>query len=380
MFNAILYVEIDVFAALVLLIIMDHSRTRLMTTAQKLFRAELISIIVVLLFDAATWALNETTFPGARALSLLCNYLYWLATLLPCYIGLLYCLCVCFERLNRTWATILALPILAGFVLLLLNLYDGWIFTVSDRNVYARGPYFLAVGALPFIHMAAAVIVTFGRFLHAQVYERKKYLMLTMFMLMPLAGALLQILYYGLVTVWIGLTLCMLMCYVNIQNGNLSLDPLTGLNNRGRFDAYSAWQLKTLKPASTLFLIMLDIDRFKSINDTQGHAEGDRALVRAADILKAAMAGEKGFLARIGGDEFAILFHDTDEPKVRQIVERIRTLAEQSNRSARARYTLSFSMGYAGVTGENKTTFRKLFSQADQNMYRQKRQRAQEAP
>jgi len=371
--GSVLYVEIDVFAALMLLIIMERGKSSLLTVTQRLFRHELEAVTAVLLLDAATWLLNGAGFPGARGLSVFFNYLYWASTLLPCYIGMLYCFCVVFGRLRRGTALAFAVPIFAGAALLALNPRSGWIFAVSAANVYARGRYFLAVGAIPFIHMAAAVAVTAYRLFRARPYERRKYVMLMVFMVLPLFGALAQILVYGVVTLWPGLALSMLMCYVYIQNGNLSTDPLTGLNNRGRFDTYTAWRWEALRGTSSLYLIVLDVDKFKTINDTCGHAEGDRALVRAAGVLKRAMDGRGGFLARIGGDEFAVVLGDADAQEAEALMARIRTLMEEENRAARRGYELSFSMGCAGVSGAEKTNFSEVFARADRAMYAEKK-------
>ena len=376
MYSAVLYDEIDIFAALVLFVIMDRSGRRLLSLDQRLFNAELISVICVLLFDAATWTLNYQTFAGARTLSLIFNYLYWFSTLFPCFLGMIYCFYVVYGRIERKWAFLFTLPIAAAAVLLVCNLRTGWIFTVSADNVYARGPYFLAVGLLPFIHMGAAVLVTLKKYLSVASYDRRRYFMLALFMAAPLIGSLLQIFFYGLVTIWIGLTLTDLMCYVFIQRGNLSTDPLTGVSNRRRFDSYSNWKWQELHGSDTLWLVMLDVNKFKTINDTYGHAEGDAALAGAAAVLRHALTGMKnGFLARIGGDEFAILLDGVDETAVRALCDCIRALMETDNAVSGRPYRLGFSIGYAGISGVDKPDFRILFARADQKMYEQKRAR-----
>ena len=76
---------------------------------------------------------------------------------------------------------------------------------------------------------------------------------------------------------------------------------------------------------------MIDLDRFKHINDTYGHAAGDRALMRMADALKRACAERNDFLARIGGDEFVLLCQRESEDEVRQTVDRLRGHLEALN-------------------------------------------------
>ena len=370
-FNSILYVQLEGFAALVLFIIMDHGKNRLMNLSQRLFKLQLCLTIAVLLLDAATWVLNGRIFPGAHTICLAVNQLYWFLSILPCYVGFLYCVSMICGRVDRLWGLLAAVPVAVGTLFLILNFQNGWIFTVSDTNVYTRGPYFLIVGSMPFLHMAAAVVLSAVRYFRAQIYERKLYIMLMFFMLFPLVGSILQVLWYGLVTIWIGLTLSMLMCYVYIQNGTLATDALTGLNNRWRFDAYSAWLWENRREQGEICLMVLDIDRFKSINDACGHVEGDLALIRASNVLKAAMAERKGFLARIGGDEFAILLTHSAEPDAAALARQIHQLLDRSNTESGSLYQLSVSIGYSFLQ-EDDSSFRTLFSRSDQEMYRQK--------
>lgn len=370
-FNSILYVQLEGFAALVLFIIMDHGKNRLMNLSQRLFKLQLCLTIAVLLLDAATWVPNGRIFPGAHTICLAVNQLYWFLSILPCYVGFLYCVSMICGRVDRLWGLLAAVPVAVGALFLILNFQNGWIFTVSDTNVYTRGPYFLIVGSMPFLHMAAAVVLSAVRYFRAQIYERKLYIMLMFFMLFPLVGSILQVLWYGLVTIWIGLTLSMLMCYVYIQNGTLATDALTGLNNRWRFDAYSAWLWENRREQGEICLMVLDIDRFKSINDACGHVEGDLALIRASNVLKAAMAERKGFLARIGGDEFAILLTHSAEPDAAALARQIHQLLDRSNTESGSLYQLSVSIGYSFLQ-EDDSSFRTLFSRSDQEMYRQK--------
>ncbi len=373
MYSGVLYDEIDIFAILVLFIIMDRSKHSFLTTDQRLFNAELKAVMLALFFDALTWTFNEQTFPGARTLNVIANYFYWFSTLFPCYIGLLYCTYVAVGRLEKSWSILFSIPVFAAGAILVCNVWNDGVFYVTDTNEYTRGELFLAVGSLPIFHMGLAVLITLWKYAHAQEAERHKYIMLMLFMLFPLLSMLMQICIYGILTIWTGLTLSVLMCYVYIQQGNLSTDPLTGLNNRRRFDAYSMRVWRNLKGSSMLYIIMLDIDRFKLINDTYGHAEGDCALIRAADTLKRSIGGKKGFLARIGGDEFAIILENEDEEAVRALVARIHSLMEQENEAAGRTYKLHFSIGFAGVSGEDKSDFNGLFAKADADMYEQKR-------
>lgn len=108
-------------------------------------------------------------------------------------------------------------------------------------------------------------------------------------------------------------------------------DPLTGLADRGRADRWLAravaWGLARRRP---LALVMLDLDRFKQVNDTQGHLAGDALLRRTADVLRrwsdacARAGGGRPRVARFGGDEFLALLPGVDPVQAERLAEGLR--------------------------------------------------------
>ncbi|MGQ0840293.1 diguanylate cyclase domain-containing protein [Actinokineospora sp.] len=101
-------------------------------------------------------------------------------------------------------------------------------------------------------------------------------------------------------------------------------DALTGAANRGHFESRLEAVIGQAEPGSTITLCCLDLDAFSLVNTTHGHAAGDRLLQTVAERLKTAVAAEKAMVARIGGDEFAVLVQDGPEtPSVPELVELI---------------------------------------------------------
>ena len=99
---------------------------------------------------------------------------------------------------------------------------------------------------------------------------------------------------------------------------------------------------------------MVDLNKFKSINDTYGHIEGDKAIVKAAEGLKLACAIEKHrhFIARYGGDEFIIIAKLKDDGEAEYLKERLKDSVYDHNREAGAKYELRAAVGYAEYSGK----------------------------
>ncbi len=127
-------------------------------------------------------------------------------------------------------------------------------------------------------------------------------------------------------------------------------DELTGLFNRRGFNQFAQFALSvSQRRAEPLTLGWLDLDHFKTINDRFGHQEGDKALKAMAALMRSSFR-EADLLVRFGGDEFAVLFADTDEPRRPRIA--MQYLVEQTEKyNARQLHpwSLQFSSGVERV-------------------------------
>ncbi|MFB9952669.1 putative bifunctional diguanylate cyclase/phosphodiesterase [Rhizobium puerariae] len=149
-------------------------------------------------------------------------------------------------------------------------------------------------------------------------------------------------------------------------------DPLTGLANRAAFNAALSGGIATaLAGEEQLALLILDLDRFKSVNDTLGHSAGDALLVEVSDRLRAVVDG-KGVIARLGGDEFAVIFGGPDAPGLaREQAERILERSRQPVMLQGHPATIGTSIGIA-VFPDHAGTAEDLFICADMALYRAK--------
>jgi len=150
-------------------------------------------------------------------------------------------------------------------------------------------------------------------------------------------------------------------------------DPLTGLYNRTYFEE----EMKRLQSGRhyPVGMVICDIDGLKLVNDTLGHDMGDRLLQDAAQTLRKGFR-ESDVVARVGGDEFAILLPNAPAAAVENCCRRIQEAVAASNQY-RSNPPLSISCGYA-VGYDPETSMIDLYREADSNMYREKRDKGQE--
>ena len=155
---------------------------------------------------------------------------------------------------------------------------------------------------------------------------------------------------------------------------SLSLtDELTGLNNRRGFMILANGLLKFARRADhPLSLLYIDMDSLKHINDTFGHTYGDTALTHFAHILTETFR-DSDVIARMGGDEFAILTIDATEGGLTAIQKRLQSNVDAHNLQSVHGYALSFSLGIIRVDLSSTFTVEALLSQADEAMYTHKR-------
>ena len=149
-------------------------------------------------------------------------------------------------------------------------------------------------------------------------------------------------------------------------------DQLTGLYNRRGFIALAEQQLKlSTRSRKSMLLYFADLDGMKQINDTWGHDEGDRALINTASILRNTFRASD-ILARIGGDEFAVLSIDATDVVPQSLVGRLEINLNEFNCHKERPYCLSMSIGVVCYDPENPCSLDDLMCRADDEMYARK--------
>ncbi|MFH1464414.1 MAG: diguanylate cyclase [Pseudomonadota bacterium] len=153
----------------------------------------------------------------------------------------------------------------------------------------------------------------------------------------------------------------------------VSTDALTGLYNRRYLEQALAFEISRAQRAAHPFsLLILDIDRFKSVNDTWGHPCGDRVLVHLGAILRESLRATD-LRARWGGEEFVVLLLDTDHQAALTTAEKLRARVEAAHfeRPDGERLFLTISIGMASFPGDARDG-ESLFAEADKALFRAK--------
>ncbi len=150
-------------------------------------------------------------------------------------------------------------------------------------------------------------------------------------------------------------------------------DPLTGLGNRRSFEDKISKLITEIKENKIPLTIMLiDIDHFKSINDTHGHDIGDLAIKHLSQILMS-QKNIFDFVFRWGGEEFLLLMPKLNQAKAKVVAERIRLTTEQTTFSDIKQGTIKFTISIGYSTDENTYNIVEMIKKADQNLYKAKK-------
>ncbi len=154
-----------------------------------------------------------------------------------------------------------------------------------------------------------------------------------------------------------------------------TLDELTGLYNRRGFFLLAEQHLQVARRISSdVLLVFIDVDQLKRINDTFGHKEGDQALVQTAEALRATFRAAD-ILARISGDEFAVLAYSTKNLGAEMLMERLAHEIDHINARNKHPFVLSLSAGYTAWSPLNPISLDELLARADAQMYQVKRKK-----
>lgn len=333
---------------------------------------------LILLADNGIYLLRGHASPGLIVLNHFVCLAYFVPQLWFCLEWVRYVLKRLHPQLRskKLLHWLLLLPALANTVLVVSSPLNGWIYTLSDQNVYHRGPYLWVpfLGALLYWLISTALILMDLR-RPARKLEPEEYWRLIIFPLPILAGNLLQLRFYGMSIAWVCSVISMLVMFLDMQYEQLSRDTLTGLYNRRQMETQLRWEIARLRASGDLlFVALFDVDHFKQINDQYGHLSGDQALILVAQILSG-VCRRDDLVSRFGGDEFLLIGHVEQMSDTESLLQRIEASLTGAVQEKQLPYKLTLSFGCVYFRSTESVSVDTVLNAADQKMYEVKRQK-----
>lgn len=380
--NYIMNLALEMTGALILILMYFNFGNRRYSPRRpafddKLFRLMILINIALLFFDMLSWICNSSVWYGARFGNILSNHIYYMLQPAMCLTWVLYCEYKLTENLPLLAHRFMlyVLPALISEIMVILNLFSPILFRISEDNIYTRGNVFYGLYTAL---MLFYILFAFCRVLAASRSEagrkaryKDSYYFLMIYPLFPCIGLLVQSLFYGVAVIWTGSMVSLLILYSNLQNAQITTDVLTGLNNRHRFQSYISYKLNSRSPSGILYMLMIDINNFKDINDRFGHLAGDETLRIVSRIIIRCIR-RNDFVARIGGDEFTVIGDRNSMEDVHKTVQIIEAEFAAYNQKKRVPYEVSVSIGCSTLTGSETKTPDMLMAEADRMMYARK--------
>lgn len=264
------------------------------------------------------------------------------------------------------------LPILFILVVVCTNGYTKVIFDIDVHGKYHMEDLFQAQMGIYVFYTGITGIRMLGKAMYESDPTKKSQMQqMGSFPMSFLLSWLLKTLIgdeFPVICVFV--TLWLLFVFVGSTSEQVSTDKLTQIHNRQNLLTYI--NTKIHMHEDRLFLIMMDIDYFKRINDTYGHQEGDQALIRTANALKSAAQSmtRRPYLARYGGDEFMVVAEAENIEEIRALCKRIQNQLDYFGSWSERKYQMSLSIGIAEWQEGMKQ--KDLIEAADQTLYRVK--------
>jgi len=247
-------------------------------------------------------------------------------------------------------------------------------------NLFLMVPIILIT--IPLVTLKLGTIGTFWAFLAVLAFyfiltERIAWISSTLFIviMIPVSWTVLEPEIFARFVIMLIVTSAFAAVFIRIINDQHDLlakqavtDPMTGLYNRSLLQNSLELAIHQHKRRGIqMSLIMLDVDHFKSINDDLGHAKGDQVIVSLGKLLKESFrATDKVF--RVGGEEFLILVHGSDEKKAHDIAEKLRK--DTRERSLIPERRITISLGVSGI--QKSQDWSQWMKHCDNNLYRAK--------
>lgn len=370
----IYYSSFNLVGAIIFGIMLSHDMLSIDRQEKQLKYDHALTAFMLYFISDSIWAgVDSGLFPVNRFTVVITDFSNYVLMTAITYTWLRYVMVV--EQISnrdtkamKAWLTI---PFLVSVVVFIVTfivmpslLIDDDLKTTNLFDVY--------LVAMSYVYIIAVIIYTVRKAISEKnPIEKRKHLYIGLFPIMTVAGGLMQMILMPELPIFcFSSTILMIIFYIQSMERQISIDPLTKLNNRGQLARYVSQSFNLKREGRSTFVMMVDINDFKMINDTYGHAEGDSALVIIARSLMKTLRNYDFpmFLGRYGGDEFVMIVHPVEEEEIKELVNDIRECIRKECESDNKPYLLSIGIGYDEYLGD-QDTFQKCMQRADSKLY-----------
>ena len=366
-------IEIDCICLFALFFVLGSMRKKSTIMSKYLYYAALCTMLAISMDILSLLIENEKLgiLNHVIAFNYFINIIYYIAAVLATFLWFMnveYTIDSVFWSKKRHILAAL-IPCFICAILAISSIFTGVYFYIDSNNIYHRGPHFIINNLVCYLYaFFCCGHALYASFKVGDYMKKKQYRLLACYIVFPVLLALIQTFRPDIPTIHVGMTVPIVYIYTELLDLQISTDYLTNLNNRNQLMQYLDMRIKNPTKEKALYLLLMDVDSFKKINDNYGHAEGDYALQKTADILRAVAKKFGGFVARYGGDEFTYVVEVDDPHEIDEIKAYIDR--QSAAMSATLQYPLSLSVGSARYSTSLKIP--ELFLIADADMYKEK--------
>ncbi len=341
-----------------------------------------IMLLLVSYFAAdSIWVLFECgVFTCGKGTMYIITIIPYVFLLITAWLWFIYCEVVQDNTkiLNPPRVILYGIPFLTAIVILIIGVFGDYLFIIDESGYLKYGDLYAVLLSVPFGYLLISSVKAFYRaFTSNRYYDQGIYIAMGVFPITPLVCGVLQAFFLTTPIMCYGATAAVLLLYITAMENRVSTDSLTKINNRNELQRYLSLKMRSRTQKANFYLMILDVDHFKDINDKYGHIEGDRALVTLAEALKISCsdAKNKAFLSRYGGDEFIVVLEAENEQQIQKTVDEIRETITKLNEESGAAFKLEACIGYAKYDYDNPVSIPQLIAQADEKLYEMKKAR-----
>ncbi len=328
---------------------------------------------VILLSSDLVWGLFEFYFGWHnRSITYFVNSFYHIFTGVVSYLWFMFSECSQGSGIVKSKRGVILsfIPLGVLMCMVVASNTQGWVFNVNYADShYTRGPMYVVIVLVCFGYIFSTSIKALIKSFRKENYLKKQQLRsLASFCIFPAFAGVLQILFVGSPMISAGISFAAFQVYMNTREQLISIDPMTQLNNKKQMENYLDGKIKAYNESRDLYVFIMDLDYFKTINDKYGHVEGDNAIIIAANTIREIVNKTSYFACRYGGDEFVVVCETSKGFKPKEFRDLLNEKLRENTAKEGKKYTLKFSVGYKKYSPEyNDVT--SFIAAADEGLY-----------